>query len=107
MHRSFFIYLGAEEISKLSIADLGISISVDSADNREDLSVDQASTKLPQKVLYVYFSDLTDTKSVETSKCGLWSVIRLVLQLLNEILHALYEVDFMLDYIIKATFNVV
>ena len=79
MHWSFFINLRAEEISKLSKADFGISIRVDSTDDRKYLSINQTATELSKEVLDVNFSYLSDSKFVETSEDGLWAVIRLVL----------------------------
>lgn len=80
MHRCLFVHLCAEEISKLSIADLSVTISVNSANNREDLSIDQTSAELPKEILNVNLSDLSNSEFVKTSEGCLWCVVRLILQ---------------------------
>ena len=64
VHGSLFVDLGAEEIGKLTPANLGITICVDTSDDSEHLPIDETATKFPEEVLEINFSNLANSELI-------------------------------------------
>ena len=104
---SLFVDLGAEEVGKLTKADLCITIGVDTSDDSEHLPIDETATELPEEVLEINFSDLANSELNEGLVGRLWGIVRLVFELLDQSLHTLDEVNLMLDDVEQANLDVI
>lgn len=107
MKGSLFVDLRAEEVGKLTKADLCVSICVNSSDDSEHLPIDETASELSEEVLEINFSELANSELIESLVSRLWGIIRLVFELLDQTLHTFDEVNLMLDDVEQANLDVI
>ena len=107
VHGSFHVDIFAEEISKFIESNFCITVSVNSADNCKDLTVNQSCSLGSHKLWQVRFSYFTCAKSIDAFKGSLRCIIWTSFKLINQHFHSLNKVNFVLNDVLQAKFDVI